>query len=87
MAKSALPRIELAKPAREVLARSLSDYLKTELDVEVSGFDAHFLLDFVLERLGPYIYNQALYDAQALIRAKLEALGDAVLDLEKPAKV
>ncbi len=79
-------RIELEKPARDALARALATYLKVELDVEIGGMDAALLLDFVTERLGPHYYNQGLYDARALLQAKIEALGDAFYDLEKPAK-
>ncbi len=87
MAKTELPKIELPKATREALAKTLTGYLTSELDVELGGFEAVFLLDFILDRLGPHIYNQALYDAQAHVLKKLEALGEAVLDLEKPAKV
>lgn len=87
MAKTELPKIELPKATREALAKTLTGYLKSELDVELGGFEAVFLLDFIVDRLGPHIYNQALYDAQAHVLKKLEALGEAVLDLEKPAKV
>ena len=79
-------RIELEKPARDALARALARYLKDELDVEIGGMDAALLLDFVTERLGPHYYNQGLYDARALLQTKIEALGDAFYDLEKPAK-
>ena len=87
MAKTELPKIELPKATREALAKTLTGYLKSELDVELGGFEAVFVLDFIVDRLGPHIYNQALYDAQAHVLKKLEALGEAVLDLEKPAKV
>ncbi len=87
MAKTELPKIELPKATREALTKTLTGYLKSELDVELGGFEAVFLLDFIVDRLGPHIYNQALYDAQAHVLKKLEALGEAVLDLEKPAKV
>jgi len=83
----AMARIELEKPVREALTRALSSYLKDELDVEVGGMDAILLLDFVAERLGPHFYNQGLYDAQALLRAKLEVVSEALYELEKPAKL
>ena len=76
-----------ALEVNEAVGTTLSGYLKDELDVEVGGFEAVFLLDFIVDRLGPHIYNQALYDAQAHVLKKLEALGEAVLDLEKPAKL
>lgn len=80
-------RIELEKSARDALVRALSRYLKDELEVEIGGMDAMLLLDFISEKLGPHYYNQALYDARALLRAKMEALGEAFYELEKPAKL
>lgn len=79
-------KIELSKDTAEAAARALSKYLKDELDLEVKGFDAVFLLDFITERLGPIFYNQGVYDAQVLLAVKLEEAGEAVLQLEKPVK-
>lgn len=80
-------KIELEKTAREALARALVRYLKDECDAEIGGMDAMLLLDFISERLGPHYYNQALYDARAHLQARMEALGEAVFELEKPAKL
>jgi len=81
-----MSKLELAKEARDAAAQALSRYLKDELDLEVKGFDAVFLLDFITEQLGPYFYNQALSDAQALLAKKLEDMGEAMYQLEKPVK-
>ena len=80
-------KIELEKPARDALARTLAGYLKDELEVEIGGMDAILLLDFISERLGPHYYNQALHDAHAHLHAKFEALGEAFYELEKPSKL
>lgn len=82
-----MSKIELEKPAREALTKALSRYLKDELDVEVEGFDAVFLMDFILERIGPHLYNQGLRDAQRLMTAKFEQIGEAIYEIEKPAKL
>lgn len=79
-------KIELPKPAREAMAKALSGYLREQFDVQVEGFDAVFLLDFITETLGPHFYNQGLYDAQAILKAKLDLIGEAVYELEKPVK-
>lgn len=76
--------IELDKTARDALSDALGRYLSDELDVEVGRLQAGLLLDFVAEKLGPYQYNQALRDAQALFAAKAEALGELFYELEKP---
>jgi uncharacterized protein (DUF2164 family) len=81
-----MSKIELPKETRDALAKALSRYLKDELDLEVTGFDAVFLADFALETFGPVIYNQALTDAQALLARKLEEMGEALYQLEKPVK-
>jgi uncharacterized protein (DUF2164 family) len=80
-------RIELEKPARDALARTLAGYLKDEFEVEIGGMDAILLLDFISERLGPHYYNQALQDARAHLHAKIENLGEAFYELEKTAKL
>lgn len=81
-----MPKITFDKDTRAKLVGGLSDYLRTELDLDVKGFDAEFLLDFVTERLGPYYYNQGLHDAQALYREKFEAVLEAVYEIEQPLK-
>jgi uncharacterized protein (DUF2164 family) len=79
-----MTKIELPKESREAMAQALSRYLKDELDVEVAGFDAVFLLDFIVERLGPHIYNQGLADAQAVLSKKTDEIVDAIYQLEQP---
>lgn len=81
-----MPPIELPKETRDALARSLSRYLKDELDLEVAGFDAVFLADFITENLGPYFYNHGLADAQALVAKKTDEVVEAIYQLEKPVK-
>jgi uncharacterized protein (DUF2164 family) len=82
-----MSKIELPKETREALAKALSRYLKDELDAEVTGFDALFLLDFIIETVGPHVYNQGLADAQSLLAKKVEELGDSIWALEKTAKL
>lgn len=81
-----MPKIDLDKDTRDKIVHGLSRYLKDELDLEVRGFDAQFLLDFITERIGPYYYNQGLHDAQALYQKKLEVITDAVYEIEQPIK-
>lgn len=76
--------IELPKPVREALCDALSRHLKDELDLEVKGFDAVFLLDWITEHLGPHFYNQGLADAQEIFRRKFEVVMDAIYEIEKP---
>ena len=81
-----MPKFELPKEARAEAAKALSRYLKDELDLEVEGFDAEFLADFVTETLGPYFYNQGVADAQALLSSKMDEVVDLMWQLEQPVK-
>ena len=81
-----MSKIELPKPVAEDLARAISGYLKAELDAEVKGFDAVFLVDFITETFGPHYYNQGLADAQALLGRKFDEFSEAIYQLEKPVK-
>jgi uncharacterized protein (DUF2164 family) len=82
-----MSKIELPRETHEALAKALSRYLKEELDLEVTGFDAVFLLDFISETLGPHYYNQGLADAQAILAKKLDEIGETIWQLEKPVKL
>lgn len=80
-------KIELPKTTHEAVTQALSRYLKTELDLEVTGFDAVFLTDFIIETLGPHVYNQALADAHAVAVKHLEDLNERLWTLEKDIKI
>ena len=86
MSKTAQPPIVLPKDTRYAAARTLSKYLKDKLNLEVNGFDAVFLLDFIIERLGPLFYNQGLYDTQAILAKKSDEIGEAILGAGKRVK-
>ncbi|MBY5993195.1 DUF2164 domain-containing protein [Ferrimonas balearica] len=77
--------IELTPEVRHTLLTQLSDYCDRELERELGQFEAEFLLDFLIAKLGPVLYNQALYDAQALMQTRVDALVESLYELEKPA--
>ncbi len=79
--------IEFSKEEREAIVTEIKAYLRDDLDVEIGGVDAGFLLDFFAEKIGGYFYNRGLYDAQALISKRIEEIGEAIVDLEKPTSV
>lgn len=79
--------IEFSAGEREAIVTEIKAYLRDDLDVEIGGVDAGFLLDFFAEKIGGYFYNRGLYDAQALISKRIEEIGEAIVDLEKPTSV
>ncbi|MGE8357708.1 MAG: DUF2164 domain-containing protein [Microvirgula sp.] len=67
----------------QALAVDVQRYLRDSLDVELGQFDVQFLLDFIIDKAGREIYNQALNDAQTALAGRLESLQAAIWDLEK----
>lgn len=79
--------IKFAKPQQELLTQKLQQYFARELNSDLGGFDAQFLLDFIAQEIGVYFYNQGLLDAQTVLSKKINDIQDAIVQLEKfPSK-
>lgn len=79
-----MAKIEFSKEEKTELEERLRRYFEEELDHELGGFEAEFLLDFISEHFGAYYYNQGLRDAGALLAKKLEDITDALYEIERP---
>ncbi len=79
-----MTKIEFSNEEKEIIIKKMQNYFNEELDREIGRFDADFFLDFLCKELGPYFYNQGLYDAQSILREKLENINDAIYEIEKP---
>ncbi len=66
--------VKLDKETRDALATSLARYVEEELEVTIGDLGAGLFLDYILEEIGPSIYNQAVQDARAFLADKLEDL-------------
>jgi uncharacterized protein (DUF2164 family) len=66
--------IELSKQARADAIASLQRYFKEELPEPIGDLPAGLLLNFLLEEIGPAIYNQAIADAQARLAGRVADL-------------
>lgn len=74
--------IELTKEARERLLASIKRYALEELDADIGDLKATLFLDYVLEEMGPTIYNQAVMDVQKHWQVRLDDLGGEVYERE-----
>lgn len=79
---------------KAAIVRRIQLYFDQELRQEIGRFDAEFLLDFAeflldffAEEIGGYFYNRGLYDAQAVLAARVDDLNEAIVQLEKPTEV
>ena len=57
--------IELTPARQEQLMASLKRYLQEEFEIDMGDLKSQLMLDFMLQELGPAVYNQAIQDAQA----------------------
>ena len=76
--------IQFTSEEKQLLVRKIQLYFSEELNQQIGGFDAEFLLDFFSGEVGAYFYNRGLYDAQAALADRLEDIQDSIFQLEKP---
>lgn len=76
--------IKFSKDEIAGLVIKLKGYFDSELDYDIGGFEAEFLIDFISKEVGPYFYNRGLPDAHALFTDKADELGYSIQELEKP---
>jgi uncharacterized protein (DUF2164 family) len=66
--------IELTKEAKEEALSSLQKYFEVNLDQTIGNIAAGALLGFILEEIGPSIYNKGVTDAQERMQMRLSEL-------------
>ena len=78
-----MAEIEFTREEKQQLSEKIRNYFAAELNQELGQFDAEFLLDFLCRELGPWFYNQGLYDAQAVMQSRIDGVMEAIYDIEK----
>ncbi|HTA78066.1 MAG TPA: DUF2164 domain-containing protein [Terracidiphilus sp.] len=68
-----MKEIELEKREREQALASIKRYFEEELE-PIGDLPAGLLLNFVLEEIGPVIYNRAIADAQTRLATRVADL-------------
>jgi uncharacterized protein (DUF2164 family) len=63
--------IELSKEARADALASLKRYAEENFAEPLGDLPAGLLLDFMLEEIGPAIYNKAIEDAQSRMQLRV----------------
>ncbi|WP_406828768.1 DUF2164 domain-containing protein [Microbulbifer sp. ARAS458-1] len=76
--------IEFTKDQKERMAAKIKSYFMDELQQDIGGFEAEFLIDFFAKELGPFFYNRGIYDAQQVFLEKAEEVGYVIQELEQP---
>ena len=66
--------IELTKEAKQNALESIQKYFELNLEQPIGNLAAGALLQFILEEIGPSIYNKGVADAQERMQARLGEL-------------
>lgn len=66
--------IDISKEARQVAIASIERYFREQMDEPIGNVAAGGLLNFLIEEIGPLIYNKAVIDAQERMAARVGEL-------------
>lgn len=69
-----MKKFKLTKEVKEHIVLDIQKYFIDERDEEIGNLSAELLLQFMIEKVGPAIYNQGIRDAHSLMSKKLEDL-------------
>lgn len=69
-----MKKFKLAKELKEQIVFDIQKYFLDERDEAIGNLSAELLLQFMIEKVGPAIYNQGIRDAHSLVSKKLEDL-------------
>lgn len=75
--------ITFSREETRAIVGDIQDYFREELDQSIGAIPAEMLMQFFAEKMGAYFYNRGLYDAQALVRKKIDDVSDEIFSLEQ----
>ena len=79
-----MTEIAFSQDQKDRMVSKIKAYFDSELNQEIGGFEAEFLMDFFAAEIGPHFYNRGLQDAQQLLTEKMGEVGYVLQELEKP---
>jgi uncharacterized protein (DUF2164 family) len=66
--------IELPREVRQQAVASIERYFAENMEEKIGNVAAGGLLGYILEEIGPAIYNQAVRDVQERLRQRVEEI-------------
>jgi uncharacterized protein (DUF2164 family) len=69
-----MPPIELSKQERADAIASIKRYFRENMPEPIGDLPADLLLNYLVEEIGPAIYNRAIADAQARLQQRVQDL-------------
>jgi uncharacterized protein (DUF2164 family) len=72
---------------KKVLMEKIQYYFQNEFGKPLGDLATENMIEFMLQTLGPLVYNEALKDARAVVNERNLSLEDELYTLEKPIKL
>jgi uncharacterized protein (DUF2164 family) len=66
--------IEISKEARKEAITSIERYFQENMDERIGNIAAGALLGFILEEIGPLVYNQAVAEVQERLQSRISEI-------------
>jgi uncharacterized protein (DUF2164 family) len=79
--------LKMPKDQKIQMINLIQQYFREERDEEIGDLAAEFLMDFMIQQISPWIYNQAIHDVQTIISQKIALLEEDVDALKMPIKL
>jgi uncharacterized protein (DUF2164 family) len=76
--------IKLSKEAKQGMKEEIISFFYQERDEEIGEIAAEAFLDFCLEKLGPYFYNEGIQDAIKIINERNMNTEEDLHSLKRP---
>ncbi|MNZ52132.1 hypothetical protein D3C78_699690 [compost metagenome] len=80
--------LKLPREQKDQLVERVQEFFELERSEMIGSVAAEQLLDYMIQELGPHIYNKAIADARQTVLERMHTLEDELYALEKrkPAK-
>ncbi len=69
-----MKNFKLTKETKQQIIFDIQKYFSDERDEQIGNLSAELLLQFIIEKVGPAIYNQGIHDAHSFVSEKIEEL-------------
>ncbi|MGL5634164.1 MAG: DUF2164 domain-containing protein [Sarcina sp.] len=69
-----MKKLTLSKERNEKIIRDIQEFFLTERDEVLGDLAASIVLDFILETVGPELYNQGVFDSYKYMSDRVEDL-------------
>lgn len=76
--------IQFSLEKKKALIEKIQAYVYEESGEQIGQIAAENHLQFILDEIAPYIYNEGINDAKKLIQNRLENIVEDLYSLERP---